>query len=261
MLFAIDTGNTQTMLGLYRSVNDRSPFNRWRIATVKQATADDLFAELVPLLQWGDIHPKEITQAVLSSVVPSLTRSWTKALARLSGLDCLICSAAVATKAGLFQTTYPNPREIGADRVADAIALREVYGAPSVVVDFGTATNIEVIDRDGFFRGGIIAPGVETASTALFTQASRLAAIDLVAPPAVIGNSTEEAIQSGIILGEVARVEGLVRRVFEFLGYECPVVATGGFAFVIAQATDLFAEVNFDLTLTGLRLLVQRLEG
>lgn len=135
-----------------------------------------------------------------------------------------MCNA--ETAAGLFDADYPNPREIGADRVADAVAARALYGAPVVVVDFGTATNIEVVDRDGRFRGGVIAPGVQTSANALFTHGAQLPDIALVAPPAVIGTNTVEAIQSGIMLGEADRVDGLVRRIFDQLGYSAKVIAT-----------------------------------
>ena len=148
--------------------------------------------------------------------------------------------------------------KIGADRVADAVAARALYGAPVVVVDFGTATNIEVIDRDGRFRGGVIAPGVQTSANALFTHGAQLPDIALVAPPAVIGTNTVEAIQSGIMLGEADRVDGLVRRIFDQLGYSAKVIATGGLAAVVERYSSTIDEVNTELTLEGLRLIADR---
>ncbi len=141
--------------------------------------------------------------------------------------------------------------------MADGVAARARYGAPVVVVDFGTATNIEVIDREGRFRGGVIAPGVQTSANALFSHGARLPVIDLVVPPAVIGTSTVEPIQSGIMYGEADRVDGLVRRIFAQLGYEAPVIATGGLAPVVAPHSATITEVNPELTLEGLRLIAE----
>jgi len=157
----------------------------------------------------------------------------------------------------VVQKLVRKPQEIGADRVADVVAAAALYGAPVVVVDLGTATNIEVLDKEGFFVGGIIAPGVQTSAQALFARASRLAAIDLVAPEAPIGVSTETAIQSGIVLGEADRIDGLVRRIFTQLGYEATVVATGGLASLVAEHSSVIQHVNSELTVEGLRLIAE----
>ena len=170
-----------------------------------------------------------------------------------------MCTA--ETAGALFEADYPNPREIGADRVADAVAAKELYGAPVIVVDFGTATNIEVVDKDGRFVGGIIAPGVETSATALFSHATKLGAIDLVDPKTAIGHNTEQAMQSGIVYGEADRVDGLVRRIFDQLGYETPVVATGGLASRVAALSRTITATNPELTLEGLRLVYDAREG
>ena len=168
-------------------------------------------------------------------------------------MSTVVCSA--KTAGSLFDADYPNPREIGSDRVADAVAARELFGAPVIVVDFGTATNIEVVDKQGRFLGGIIAPGVQTGASALFSHATRLAAIDLVDPRHAIGRNTEEALQAGIVYGEADRADGLVRRVAEELGYDAPVVATGGLAPLIAEHSRTISAVQPDLTLVGLRLV------
>ena len=228
----------------------------WRIATVRQAAADDLRVTLATLFSLESIPFAEVQVGAVASVVPSLTRAWVQAVEDVTGAVPLVCSA--TTAAGLFRADYPRPSEIGADRVADAVAARALYGAPVVVVDFGTATNIEVIDRDGCFRGGVIAPGVQTSAKALFSHGARLPVIDLVVPPAVIGTSTVEAIQSGIMLGEADRVDGLVRRIFAQLGYEAPVIATGGLAPVVAPYSAAITEVNSELTLEGLRLIAEQ---
>lgn len=257
MLLAVDIGNTQTVFGLYESAGMGHPRHMWRLATYKQDAKDDVSVKLCSLLEAAGVKGGSIRYAALASVVPSLTQAWTEAIHALDGVRVRICTAEAAHQAGLFDADYPNPHEIGADRVADAIAARELYGAPAVVVDFGTATNIEVIGREGRFLGGIIAPGVETGASALFSHATRLAAIDMRAPEHAIGTSSDEAMRSGIVLGEAARVDGLVNRMFDELGYTAPVVATGGLAPLIAPHSSAITAVLPELTLEGLRLLAQ----
>ena len=238
MLLAIDIGNTHTVIGVYAGDSLRA---MWRIATNRKAAADELRIVFSTLFSLEELDLRQVRASAVASVVPQLTRAWMQAIKDATGALSLVCNA--ETAAGLFDVDYPNPREIGADRVADAVAARALYGAPVVVVDFGTATNIEVIDRDGRFRGGVIAPGVQTSAKA---------------PPAVIGTNTVEAIQSGIMLGEADRVDGLVRRIFDQLGYSAKVIATGGLAAVVERYSSTIDEVNTELTLEGLRLIADR---
>lgn len=249
-LLTVDVGNTQTAIGLY--AGDQLEC-KWRIATSKQSTADEVRTQLGMLLVSEQIDPSEIIGVALASVVPWLTESWCKAAKKLFACDAVLCNA--QTAGALFEADYPRPNEIGADRVADAVAMRAIYGAPSVLVDFGTATNIEVLDAQGRFVGGIIAPGVETSMQALFSNASKLAMVDLDDPGSVIGRSTTQAIQAGIVYGEACRVDGLVERIFEELGYTAPVIATGGLAPTVAQHTRYITDIDADLTLKGLRLV------
>lgn len=253
MLLAIDVGNTQTVIGVYDGEELR---HMWRIATNKNHTSDELRLKLMPLLSSEGIGADGLGGAALASVVPQLTRGWRSALCKLVGADPLVCTADSAGEE-LFPTAYANPAEIGADRVADAVAARALYGQPVVVVDFGTATNIEVVDRDGAFAGGVIAPGVETSASALFSHANRLSAIELEDPHTAIGGNTAQAIQAGIVYGEADRVDGLVRRIFEQLGYEAPVVATGGLASRVAPLSRTITHVNKELTLEGLRRIYE----
>ena len=255
MFLAIDVGNTQTVVGIYLSETREDPTFSWRIATNKADTADNIRVQLIPLLASESLDASSITGAALSSVVPSLSHAWMGALERLANVQALQCTAALAMETGLFQPQYPRPNEIGADRIADAVAARHLYQSPVIIADFGTATNIEVIDRDGCFVGGIIAPGVVTSAMALFSHATRLATVDLIAPDHAIGTNTDEAIRSGIVLGEAARIDGLIERIFEQLGYSAHVVATGGLASTIKKHSSRITCVNNDLTLIGLRLL------
>ena len=254
MLLAIDVGNTQTVIGVYR---EQTLVHMWRVATVKTDTSDELRLKLMPLLTSEGIESAQLRGAVLASVVPALGEAWSRALERMMGVSPLRCTATIASEAGLFKADYDNPAEIGADRVADAIAARALYGAPVVVVDFGTATNLEVIDERGCFVGGIIAPGLETSAAALFSHATKLPAIDLVDPGVAIGRNTVAAMQSGIVYGEADRVDGFVRRIFTQLGYEAPVIATGGLAKRMAPLCATVTETNSELTLEGLRLLAE----
>ena len=256
MLLAIDVGNTQTVVGIYQ---DGSLQYRWRVATNKSHTSDELRVKLVPLLASEGLKLDDVRGVALASVVPALTMAWCAAAYRMIGKDALVCSA--ETAGSLFEADYPNPHEIGADRVADAVAAKALYGAPVIVVDFGTATNMEVVDADGHFIGGVIAPGVETSASALFSHATKLGAIDLVDPHTAIGHNTEEAIQAGIVYGEADRVDGIIRRIFAQLGYETPVVATGGLASRVAAQSQTITAINPELTLEGLRLVYEAQEG
>lgn len=250
MFLVIDVGNTHTVLGIY---DDDELVESWRVATGATYTADESRIKLHSLITMAGISVDAIEGAVLSSVVPSVVRHWTHAVRYFLGKDPLVVS--LETCKGLFETTYPYPEEIGADYLADAVAARACYGAPVVVVDFGTATNISIIDRDGVFLGGIIAPGVRTSAEALFGNAAMLDAIDLVDPGSAIGKNTAHCIQSGIVYGEAGRIDGLVSRIFAELGYEAPVVATGGFAAVIGPVSSTITETDPELTLRGLQLI------
>lgn len=249
-LLTIDVGNTQTVIGAYEG---DVMTHDWRIATEKAHTADEIRAKLASLFFSEEFESSCVKGAALSSVVPRLTAAWVQAVREMFGVETLVCSA--RTAGDLFQADYPRPDEIGADRIADSVAAKAIYGAPVILVDFGTATNIEVVDKRGCFVGGIIAPGVETSANALFSRASRLSDTALVAPPEAIGTCTVEAIQSGIVLGEADRVDGLLRRIYKQLGYKAPVVATGGLAGVISRHSEEITEINPTLTLEGLRLI------
>ena len=248
MLLAIDVGNTQTVIGVY---DDQNLSSMWRVATNKNHTPDELRLKMLPLLDAGGYSCEAIEGAALASVVPYLTSAWCDALESMLGTLPLVCNAQTAGE--LFRADYANPSEIGADRVADAVAARALYGAPVIVVDFGTATNIEVVDARGCFVGGVIAPGMETSASALFSHATKLAATELVDPGTGIGGNTAQAIQVGIVYGEIDRVDGLVKRIFDQLGYEAPVVATGGLAQRVAPLSRTITAVNQELTLEGLR--------
>lgn len=248
MLLVADVGNTQTHLGVFKGAELTCS---WRLSTRITDTADELFAMLQALIN-GQRAPLAITAAAIASVVPPLSGEWKAAAQQLTGSCPLMLSHKTAS--GLTYD-YTAPSEIGADRIADAIAAIRLYGSPVIVVDFGTATNIEIIDKRGAFIGGIIAPGLATSADALFTAAARLSRIDIVTPPTVIGKDTATAIQSGLTYGEIDRIDGLIKRVFAELGYESPVVATGGLSSRVLSLSSTITHVNDCLTLEGLRLI------
>ena len=250
MLLAIDVGNTQTVLGVY---DGERLVHMWRVATNVDHTSDELRIKLHVLLGAEGLTEKEIDGAILDSVVPALTNNWEKVCLRSFGVEVVVVSA--ETVGHLVNMDKEKFRELGADRVADAAAAKSLYGSPVIVVDFGTATNIEIIDNTGTFVGGIIAPGVESSMRSLLSRAALLRSVELEDPGTAIGTNTAEALKVGVVYGEAARVDGLVDRVFEQLGYEATVVATGGLAHRIAPASKHITEINLELTLQGLRMI------
>lgn len=252
MLLTVDIGNTQTAMGLFE---DEELVAHWVFTTRVQDTADELQFLLAGQFELKGIDPASCDDVVIASVVPVLTECWATVGRRMTGRDPVIVGPGIKT--GLAMQ-YDNPAGIGADRVADAMAAIKLEGVPVVVVDLGTTTNIEVIDERGRFRGGIIAPGMGTGADAMFSHAARLPQVDIVEPGHVIGTNTVDAMRSGIVFGEVARIDGLVRAIFDELGYEAPVIATGGFSNMIAGLSQTITRREPRLTLHGLRLVHEK---
>ena len=260
MILLVDVGNTQTVIGVTDFASEIGEYSaKWRISTNKSATSDDILSILAPLFEISSIGLESIDIAAICSVVPNLEAAWRRCLEDRCGVRMISCSAASAHDAGLFDYDYPSPHEIGADRVADAVAAKALFGSPVVIVDFGTATNMEVIDRNGLFVGGAIAPGIATGSEALFSHASKIQSTAFHIPENPIGRSTKEAVGSGIVLGQVAMVDGLLERFFDQLGYEARAIGTGGLVGVVGGMCRNISEICPDLTIDGLRLLADAL--
>jgi type III pantothenate kinase len=255
MFLAVDVGNTQTVLGLYES---EELLAHWRVATTATDTADELDVRIRSLFALKGLDQDVVDSVAIASVVPPLTEQWRLVASRYAANRPLILDSTIDMGLSI---NYSNPLEIGADRLADAVAAIGLYGAPVIVVDFGTATNIEVIDKDGAFVGGVIAPGLVTSAEALFNAAARLAKTSIEVPPTVIGVTTKEAVQSGLTFGEIDRIDGLIRRIFAELGYRATVVATGGLSARVVKLSQTIDTVNDNLTLEGLRLIYQRIYG
>ena len=256
MLLTVDVGNTQTCLGLYDGEDKQAG---WRMTTIRNETSDELVVRLKSLLVMDGLSATFITDIAISSVVPNLTEQWRKAGERCALRPPMVLNSELAKK--VVKIDYPNPEEIGADRIAVAVAAVHLYGAPVIVVDFGTATNIEVIDKNAAFIGGIICPGLSTSADALFSAAAKLASISIEVPPTVVGKNTANAVRSGLTFGEIDRIDGLIQRVYDELGYSCQVIATGGLSPRVSNLSKTINVVNDDLTLIGLRLIYDQTMG
>ena len=245
MLLAIDVGNTQTVLGLYR---DGDLAEHWRVATDRSRTGDEL-----AVLLGGLLDPDAVDGICLSTTVPTILREWERLAERWAHAALLVVGPGVRTG---IPIRYDDPREVGPDRIVNAVAVRARYGAPAVVVDFGTSTNFDVVSRDGEYVGGVLAPGIEISMEALFARAARLVNVDFAAPPSVIGKTTVGGLQSGLVYGFAGQVDGIVARIREELeAPQATVVATGGLAELIAPHSAVIEHVDPFLTLEGLRLV------
>ncbi len=249
MLLAVDVGNTQSVLGLF---DEDELVATWRISSNPGLTGDELRVKTAGLLALSGRGWAEVHEVILASVVPRLTHVWEDAVLEATGTSTLVVGPGLKTG---MPIRYDNPHEVGADRIVNGIAAYRDFGGPVIVVDFGTATTLDVITEDGAYLGGTISPGLETSAEALFTKAARLSKVDLDPPERVIGTNTRASVQAGLLLGEVERVDGLVRRVWRELGRETTVVATGGLAPTLAPLCATVEHVDVDLTLKGLRMV------
>ena len=249
MLLAIDIGNTDTTLGVFEGEELRAT---WHMATGVHRKADEYAALLLNLLHHQGLDIAEVKDIALCSVVPPLIATFDELCQRYFHLSPLVVGAGVKTG---VRIRMDNPREVGADRIANAAAAHHLYGGPIIITDLGTATTFDTVSKEGDYLGGAIAPGIGTAAEALFMQAAMLPRVELVRPKLAIGTNTITAMQSGIVFGYVGLIEGIVARIQQELGERAKVVATGGFAELIARETAVIDVVNPNLTLIGLRLI------
>jgi type III pantothenate kinase len=249
MLLAIDVGNTNTVLGMFRG--DELAWS-WRIKTDARTTADEMALTFRGLLADADA----VTGIALCSTVPAVLREMRVMLDRYYG-DVHTVIVEPGTKTGVPVLT-DNPKEVGADRIVNTIAAHHLYGGPCIVVDFGTSTNLDVVSAKGEFLGGALAPGIEISLDALAARAAQLRKVELVAPRSVIGKNTVEALQSGALYGFAGQVDGLVDRIVEELGDVTAVVATGGLAPIVVPESQTITHHDPELTLVGLRLVYEK---
>ncbi len=246
LLLAIDVGNTNTVFAVYR---DRKAQGQWRISTVRERTADEYAAALTQLMALGGFARENVQAAVISSVVPqalpalrAMCREFFNCVARVVGEDLAVTIPVV----------IDNPREVGADRLVNAVAAHSRYGGPLIIVDFGTATTFDVVDGEGRYCGGVIATGINLSLEALHRAAAKLPRVAVERPERVIGTNTVTAMQSGVYWGYVSMIEGVLARIKEEYGEPMKVLATGGLADLFADATDAIEHVDRDLTMAGL---------
>lgn len=252
MLLAIDVGNTQTVVGLF---NDSQLVDHWRIATVGDRTSDELALMIQQFLGFhGFSFESQITGVAISSGVPRITAALREMTQRYFGYPALVLEPGIKTGVSIL---YDNPKEVGADRIANAVGAFDLYGGPTIVVDFGTATTIEGISEAGEYLGGAIFPGIEISLDALFERAAALRKVELVPPRNVIGKSTVESIQSGAMYGFAGQVDALVDKFEDEMG-ESTVVSTGGLASLIAPVSRKIQHIEPWLTLYGLRIVWER---
>lgn len=249
MLLAINVNNTNTSFGLH---SEGRWVAHWRVATDRAKQADEYAMLLRSLFEYSDLDWSEVSGVALSSVVPPITATFVDLSRRYLRHDPLIVSHRIKTGVKIL---IDYPAEIGADRILNSLAARTIHGCPCIVVDFGTATTFDAISRDGDYVGGAIAPGLGIAAEALFSRTAKLPRIELVPPPAAVGKNTVHAMQSGLVLGYVGLIEGLVARIRSELGDRARVIATGGMAHILAEQTAIIEEVDPMLTLEGLRLI------
>jgi type III pantothenate kinase len=249
MLLAIDIGNTKIALGIFDGERLQSTL---QIATSLHQLADDYASLLLNLLPYHNITVRDIQGAILCSGVPPLIPVFGEICRNYFGISPLIVEPGIKTGVRL---AIDNPREAGPDRIVNAVAAYRLYGGPTIVIDFGTATTFDVISKEGDYLGGAIAPGMEIAAEALYTRTARLPRIELTVPKQAIGKDSVTAMQSGIVLGYIGLVEGMVDRLHRELIGKVKVIATGGYAELVAHQTKLIEEVNPHLTLIGLRYI------
>ena len=263
MLLVVDVGNTQTVLGFYE---DDDLIHDFRIGSDKERTLDEYHVLLRSLLDVAEITRDEVEAAIIASVVPAVTEILSAAIALAFGFDPLVVGPGIKTGVPIL---YENPREVGADRIVNAVAAFDRVGEAVIVVDFGTATTFDVVSPKGEYLGGVIAPGIQISADALFARAAKLPRVEVAKPPRVVGRNTINSMQSGIVFGYVGLVDGIVERIRAELGYPLRVIATGGLARLVqpesktiesvaAAGLSAVALVEEPQALEGLRLLYER---
>jgi len=252
MLLAVDVGNLHTVLGLY---DGDELIRHFRVQSDRDRTEDEHSVMLHTLVRIAELDPAEIKESIVASVVPPVTEGIVRAIINAFGHEPLVVGPGIRTGMPIL---YENPKEVGADRIVNAVAAYDRLGCAVIIVDFGTATTFDCVSEKGEYLGGVISPGIGLSAEALGTRAARLPKIEIQKPPHVLGRNTVHAMQSGLVFGYVGLVDGIVERLREEMGGEVRVLATGGQASLIASESKTIEEVDEQLTLEGLRILHAR---
>jgi type III pantothenate kinase len=253
MLLVVDVGNTNIVLGLF---NNDEPVNFWRLSTDKDKTSDEYSILIHQLFQYNNLNIKDVKDVIISTVVPNIMYSFEHAIRKLFSIEPLIVGPGVKTGMNI---KYDNPKQVGSDRIVNAVAAYEKYGGPLIIVDFGTATTFCAVSKEGDYLGGSISPGMKISSDALFQRAAKLPRVELVKPYKVICKNTVSSMQAGIIYGYVGLVEYIVKKMkVELKSMDIKVIATGGLSTLIAEETDCIQVVDRFITLEGLKIIYDR---
>ncbi len=252
MILVVDVGNTNIVLGLYQG---KTLTHHWRLSTNRSSTVDEYGILITNLLQIAGVKADQIDGVILSCVVPPLMNTLERLFVQYVGKAALVVGPGIKTGLNI---RYENPREVGADRIVNAVAGIEKYGTPLVVVDFGTATTFDYIDATGAYLGGAIVPGIGISAEALYQRAAKLPRIELAKPKTVVGRNTVTSMQAGIIFGYAGQVDGIVRRICKEFNVQPKVIATGGLAELISEESETIDRVDSLLTLEGLRIIYER---
>ena len=251
MLLVLDVGNTKTAVGVY---SEGKWIADWRVTTHLDYLADEYYVLLKSLLEDADLSFQRLSGAALASVVPPLTATFEELIVRILGKKPVVVGPGVRTG---IQIKIENPKEVGADRIANTAAVQKLYGGPAIVLDLGTATTFDVVSKDGDYLGGAIAPGLGIAADALVRRTAKLPKVELTFPENAVGRSTVAAMQSGLVIGYVGLVKELVARLKKELGGNAKVIATGGMAEMISAWTEVIDIVSPRLTLEGIRIIYE----
>lgn len=255
LLLVIDVGNTNIVFGVYK---DKELLYDWRIATDKERTSDEYGLLFEQIFKYHGIDPKEVENVIMSSVVPPLMHTLPAMSIKYFNINPIVVGPGVKTGMNI---KYDNPREVGADRIVNAVAAYEKYGGPLIIVDFGTAVTFCAVSKDGDYLGGVITPGIKISSEALFMRTAKLPKVEIAKPDRVIAKNTINSIQSGLVFGYIGMVDYIIERMIEEItdnGDKVKIVATGGFSTLIAAESKYIKKIDKLLTLEGLRIIFER---
>ena len=251
MILVVDVGNTNIVMGIFKG---EKLISNWRISTSSERTSDEMGLLLLQFFNHAQVNPNDVKDVIISSVVPPVMYALELAINKYINSEPLIVSSKIKTGINIL---YDNPKEVGADRIVNAVAALKLYGGPIIIVDFGTATTFCAITADGDYLGGVICAGIKISMDALFARAAKLPRVELVRPNKIIGKNTIESMQAGAIYGYAGQVDYIVSKMQEEMGGDVKIVATGGLARLIAQESKSITEINGKLTLEGLRLIYE----